>query len=30
MFYLTFLMFILAGHSGLLAATGVASWGAAR
>jgi hypothetical protein len=30
MFYLTCLMFLLAGHSGLLAATRAASWGVAR
>jgi hypothetical protein len=29
-FYLTYVMFLLAGHNGLLAATGVDSWGAAR
>jgi hypothetical protein len=30
MFYLTYVMFLLAGHSGLSVATGVASWGAER
>jgi hypothetical protein len=30
MFYLINVMFLFAGHSGLLAATEAASWGAAR
>jgi hypothetical protein len=30
MLYLTYVMFLLAGHSGLSVATGVASWGAER
>jgi hypothetical protein len=30
MFYLTCLMFLFAGHSGLSAATGAGSWGAAQ